>query len=64
MKIKLIHEWFGHKKGTVLDLVPVSARRLMRLGTAVSFEEGAETKDVSSPPKDKMVKRPRRKKSI
>jgi hypothetical protein len=64
MKIKLIHEWFGHKKGTVLDLVPVSARRLMRIGTAVSFEEGAETKDVSSPPKDKMVKRPRRKKSI
>ena len=64
MKIKLKNEWFGHKKGTILDLVPVSARRLMRLGTAVSVKEGAETKDVSSPPKDKMVKRPRRKKSI
>lgn len=63
MKIKLKNEWMGHKKGSVLNLTDISANRLIYLGTAEIFEEkGGKEKSISSPPKDKMVKRPVRKK--
>lgn len=66
MKIKLINEWMGHKEGSVLDLVKTAALRLIRMGTAELYAEkkGGDEKEISSPPKDKMVKRPVRNKSI
>ena len=69
MKIKLKAEWLGHGKGTTLDLTEQSAKRLISIGTAeedkVDKEESktkGETKAISKPPIDKMVKRPVRKK--
>jgi len=63
MKVKLKSEWLGHKKGTVLNLTPLAARRLIDMKKADEHEEkGASKKSVDSPPKDKMVRRPVRKK--
>lgn len=66
MKVKLKNDWMGHKKGTVLNLTDIAAKRLIGMGTASQAMEkpkkGGETKEISSPPKDKMVKRPIRKK--
>lgn len=67
MEIRLNHDWMGHRKGSILNLVRIAAERLINIGTAVSVgqdqeQEGGETKDIESPPKDKMVKKPLRQK--
>lgn len=67
MKIKLKYEWMGHPEGSIVDLTKIAAERLIRLERAeevveVKQEDKKETKAVSAPPKDKMVRRPKRKK--
>lgn len=70
MEIRLKNEWMGHKKGTKLNLVEVAAKRLVNNGTAEFItskqskkpEKEEVKKAISEPPKDKMVRRPTRKK--
>jgi len=67
MEIRLKREWMGHREGSTLNLMPRAAERLISLGTAVDItkkekEVKEEVKAVSEAPKDKMVRRPKRKK--
>jgi len=69
MKVKLKYEWLGHPEGSVVDLTNIAGKRLIRLDRAEEFVEvkkdekvEKKTKAVSAPPKDKMVRRPKRKK--
>lgn len=63
VKIKLTADWMGNGPGQIIVLNEVSAALLIGRGTAIKVEDDAPlVKDISSPPKDKMVKRPTRKK--
>ena len=62
-KVKLKANWLGHQKGSVLEINSIVADKLFMRKTAVPFKEkkGAKTKDIASPPKDKMMKPVRQK---
>jgi len=69
IEVILVSEWMGNPKGSTLSLNSVTAQSLIDRGSAKMTkkkdEEGANiTKDVASPPKDKMVRTSVRKKRI
>jgi len=55
MKIRLLHDWMGNRKGTWVDLVDRVAQELIERGTAV------KPKKMGRPPRDKMVRTSRNK---
>ena len=67
VEIKLKSEWLSHPKGSILCLKESAANELIRRKAAVLVEKkeekGAKTKDIVSPPKDKMM-RPVRQKRV
>lgn len=62
MRVKLIKEWMNHKPGQVFHLNEYMARRLIKDGVAVLDDEEL-FKGLEFPRRDKMVRKPRRKKS-
>lgn len=59
MKIILLTEWMGNKKGAVLDLVDFYAKELIRRGSAKPYT-APRKKQVKSAPKDKMMREPKK----
>lgn len=58
MKVKLLEEWMGHKKDTILDLIPSFAATLVGRKQGEKVEEDTDKKGkkekVDKPPVEKL----------
>ena len=62
LKIELKEEWMTYPKGMVLQIKDVMAKKLVQRNTAKIIEDKNGAKEIESPVKDKMIKKPELKK--
>jgi hypothetical protein len=57
MNVELTTEWMGHRPGTILNLLPPVANKMIQQNRAKEIEAAPADKQVKSAPKNKQFMR-------
>ena len=60
MWVRLLRDYRNYRKGSVLELPDEEAVELLASRRAAKAKEGDYMRSIGSPPRDKMMKEPRR----